>query len=54
MNLKERIDVYFFLTEEEMEEGYVVDGATYWWVFLYIIFGFFTMFIALQALVLMQ
>jgi len=54
MQLKNWVDTTFFITKEEVEEGYEVDNSNYWWIFLYIIFGLFTMFIGLQALVFMQ
>jgi len=46
--VKNWLDRTFFLTDEEIQEEYEVDGRDYLWVAMFIFGGLFTMFIALQ------
>lgn len=52
--MKNWLDKTFFLTEEEISEGYEVSGSEYLWVTLYILFGLIGMLMAFQALSVLQ
>ncbi|MBM7607544.1 hypothetical protein JOD29_000788 [Lysinibacillus composti] len=46
--MKSWLDRTFLLTEDEINDGYEVDGSDYWWFIFCILGGLFGLFIALQ------